>query len=167
MNMEHGVLSDSTFWAFIALIIFIAILAYNKVPFWLARHLDDRAERIEKELEEARRLRQDAQQLLVDYQKRREELSQEAEEIIAKTTREANLLVEEAERKAKEYIDRRNKLAEEKIQQAERDALALIRSKAVDIAFSAANIAIEKNLDEETYNRLFAESLEDVKKTLS
>jgi F-type H+-transporting ATPase subunit b len=57
---------DSTFWAFIALLLFIALIVYLKVPGMIGRSLDERAENIKKELEEARTLREEAQQLLAE-----------------------------------------------------------------------------------------------------
>ncbi len=64
---------DSTFWAFIALLLFIALIVYLKVPGMIGRSLDERAENIKKELEEARTLREEAQQLLAEYHRKRKE----------------------------------------------------------------------------------------------
>ncbi|MFL4467522.1 F0F1 ATP synthase subunit B family protein, partial [Brucella melitensis] len=64
---------DATFWAFIALVIFVAIVVYMKVPGMIGRTLDERADRIKKELEEARTLREEAQQLLAEYHRKRKE----------------------------------------------------------------------------------------------
>ena len=64
---------DATFWALIALILFLALIAYMKVPGMIAKSLDGRADKIRNELDEARRLREEAQQLLAEYQRKRKD----------------------------------------------------------------------------------------------
>ncbi|WP_458363812.1 F0F1 ATP synthase subunit B family protein, partial [Brucella intermedia] len=78
---------DATFWALIGLIIFLAILAYLKVPGMVGRSLDERADRIKNELEEARTLREEAQQLLAEYHRKRKEAEKEASDIVASAER--------------------------------------------------------------------------------
>ncbi len=73
---------DATFWAFIALLIFIGVLVYVKVPGQIAKALDNRADKIRNELEEARRLRDEAKELLAEYQRRRKEAEAEANQIV-------------------------------------------------------------------------------------
>jgi F-type H+-transporting ATPase subunit b len=87
---------DSTFWAFIALLLFIALIVYLKVPGMIGRSLDERAENIKKELEEARTLREEAQQLLAEYHRKRKEAEKEAGDIVAAAEREAKALLEDA-----------------------------------------------------------------------
>ena len=67
------------FWVAVAFVVFLLILLYYKVPKLIAKSLDDRAEAIRKELDEARRLREEAQNLLADYQKKHRNVGQEAE----------------------------------------------------------------------------------------
>ena len=62
---------DAAFWALVALVIFLGIVIYLKVPGMINKSLDERAERIRNELDEARRLREEAQQLLAEYQRKR------------------------------------------------------------------------------------------------
>src|SRR5690242_5067908 len=112
--------SLATLWATIALIIFAAIITYLKVPAMIAKSLDERAAKIKNELAEAHRLRQEAQQLLSEYQKRRAEAEKEASDIVAAAKREADGLLEDAQKKSAEYVTRRTALAEQKIGQAER-----------------------------------------------
>nr|MBA3447540.1 ATP F0F1 synthase subunit B [Pseudaminobacter sp.] len=69
---------DATFWATVALIIFLAVVFYMKAPAMITKSLDQRADRIRDELEEARRLREEAQQLLAEYQRKRKEAEKEA-----------------------------------------------------------------------------------------
>ncbi|MDA4630026.1 ATP F0F1 synthase subunit B, partial [Escherichia coli] len=103
----------------IVLVIFLALMVYLKVPGVVGKSLDGRAERIRDELEEARRLREEAQSLLAEYQRKRKEAEKEAGEIVAAAQREAHAIIEETKQKTEEYVARRNKLAEQKIAQAE------------------------------------------------
>lgn len=158
---------DATFWAFIALVIFIGVVVYFKVPGMIAKSLDERSAKIRNELEEARRLREEAHQLLGEYQKKRKEAEQEASEIIAAAKREAEALVEDAHKKTEEYVARRAALAEQKIGQAEREAVAEVRSIAVDVATEAARSVLASKLDEQTNTKLFQDSLKAVQSKLN
>lgn len=154
---------DATFWALVALLIFVAIVIYMKVPAMLARSLDERAARISNELEEARRLREEAQQLLAEYQRKRKDAEQEAADIVAAAEREAGMLVEEARKKTEDYVARRTALAEQKIAQAEREAVNEVRANAVDLAVEAARKLLAAKVDNKTAEGLFKSALAEVK----
>lgn len=158
---------DATFWALVSLIIFLALLAYLKVPASIGRSLDERAANIAKELEEARRLREEAQALLAEYHRKRKEAEEEASNIIAAATREAKAFVEEAKQKTEEYVARRNKLAEQKIASAETEAINEVRSLAVDLAVTAASKIVSDKVDTKTDGALFKSSLDEVKARLN
>ncbi|MFC6490247.1 F0F1 ATP synthase subunit B [Nitratireductor sp. GCM10026969] len=158
---------DATFWALVALIIFLAVLVYYKVPGMMNQTLDKRAERIRNELEEARELREEAQQLLAEYQRKRREAEQEAEELVAAAKREAKIIVAEAKSKTEEYVTRRTALAEQKIAQAERDAVNEVRARAVDVAIAAAGSILAEKVDGEVSGTLFENSLKEVKSKLN
>jgi len=158
---------DSTDWAAVALVLFLALLAYMKVPGLLTRSLDDRAQRIRNELDEARKLREEAQQLLAEFQRKRKEAEQEAEEIVAAATREAESIVTDARQKTEEFVERRNAVAEQKIAQAERDAVNQVRSSAVDLAVAAAERILTDKVDAKMSAELFTKSMGDVKAGLN
>lgn len=156
-----------TFWAFVALVLFMLLLVVIKVPAWAKRCLDHRAQRISSELEEARRLREEAQQLLAEYQRKRFEAEKEAEDIISTAQREAKAMAAEARQKMEEYVERRNKMAEQKIAQAEADAVNLVRATAVDLAVAAAAKVIGDDAKADKSAELFKSSLQDVKTHLN
>ena len=158
---------DATFWALVALVIFIGIAFYMKVPGMLGKSLDNRAERIRNELDEARRLREEAQQLLAEYQRKPKEAEKEAADILDAAKREASQLVSEAQKKSEDYVTRRTALAEQKIGQAERDAVQEVRASAVDIAVEAARVLLARKVDSATGAKLFDTSLRDVKSKLN
>ena len=129
---------DAPFWALVSLIIFIGLMVYLKVPGQITSALDRRAGSIRNELDQARRLREEAQALLADYQRRAREAEVEAEEIIDQAKREAEALAVEAKKRMEEYVAGRTKLAEQKIAQAEAQALQEVRALSADVAISAA-----------------------------
>lgn len=158
---------DATFWALIGLIIFLGILAYMKVPAMIAKSLDDRADAIKNQLEEARALREEAQQLLAEYQRKRKDAEKEAAEMVTAAEKEAANIVEEAKTSTAEYVKRRQALAEQKIAQAEREAVAEVRSSAVDIAILATGKLVGDSVDAKTASGLFKSSLEEIKTNMN
>ncbi len=158
---------DATFWALVGLIIFLGILAYVKVPAMIAGALDKRADQIRNELEEAKKLREEAQQLLAEYQRKRKEAESEAESILGAAEREAALLRADAKAKTEEYVTRRTAMAEQKIHQAEAEAINEVRAKAVDLAIVAAEKLIASKVDSKASGELFKTSLGELKTQLN
>ena len=154
---------DATLWALVALVIFLGILVYMKVPGMITKSLDERADKISNELDEARRLREEAQALLAEYQKKRTEAEKEAAEIVEAAKREAETITTEAREKTDEYVARRTAMAEQKIAQAEADAMDEVRGSAVDIALAAATQILGEKVTGKTATDLFKKSLSDVK----
>ncbi len=159
--------AQAALWAFIALVLFIGLVVYLKVPGKIAAQLDERAENIAKQLADAKKLREEAQHLLAEYQRKRKEAEEEAEQIVASAKREAESLAAEAKQKTEEYIARRNALSEAKIKQAENDAVAAVRSAAVDLAVAAASDVIAAKADAKSNGDLFKQAVAEVKSRLN
>ena len=159
--------SLASLWTLIGLVLFLGLMVYIKVPGTIAKSLDERAGNIRDELEEARRLREEAQQLLADYQRKRKEAEREAGDIVEAAKRDAKNLAQEAKVKTEEYVTRRTAMAEQKIAQAERDAIAEVRARAVDLGVEAARQVIAKSVDAKTSGRIFKDSLDAVKSRLN
>jgi F-type H+-transporting ATPase subunit b len=157
---------DATFFALVGLILFFALIAYLKVPGMVAKSLDERAGRIQRELDEARSLREEAQRLLAEYQRRREEAEAEAEGIVEQAKRDAAHIAAEARTKTEEYIKRREAMAEQKIAQAESDAISEVRSRAVEIAITASAELIGKGAGAQSAD-MFKASLAEIKSKLN
>jgi F-type H+-transporting ATPase subunit b len=160
-------LAMAEFWVAIAFLVFLAILLYYKVPGLIAKALDSRADAIRRELDEARRLREEAQKLLADYQGKHRNVAAEAEAIIDLARREAESLAHETRASLKDTLERRTRLAEEKIARAEAQALDEVRASAIDAAVAAA----EKILREKTAGAggaaLIDQSIRDLKGRLN
>ena len=135
----------ATFWALMGLVVFLGILVYMKIPGRLNKSLDDRSAKIRDQLNEAQRLREEAQQLLAEYSRRREQAEIEARDLVEQAQREAAALASEAQAKMADYVERRTKAVELRIAQAESQAIAEVRSRAVDLAaVAAATIVADK-----------------------
>ena len=156
-------IEDATFWALIALIIFLAIMVYLKVPGVVTAALDKRADTIRKELDEARRLREEAQALLADYQRKGREAETEAEAIIEQAKREAEALTAESGRRLEEYVANRTRQAEEKIAQAEAQALQEVRALSADVTIAAAEKILAGKVKGATADALIARSIGEVR----
>lgn len=158
---------DNTFWALVSLLIFLGIIAYMKVPAMMAKGLDERADKIRADLDEAKRLRDEAAALLAEYQKKRKQAESDAEEIVKSARRDAELLAADAKVKTEEFVKRRTAMAEQKIAQAERDAVSAVRASAIDIAVAAAGKILGGKPSEKLGAELFKQSLTDVKSRLN
>lgn len=157
---------DATFFAFVGLVLFFALIIYLKVPGMVAKSLDERADKIRGELAEAKRLREEAQHVLAEYQRKRKEAEAEAASIVAAAEREAAMLTAEAKQKTEEFVARRNALSEQKIKQAETDAINAVRAAAVDLAVAAAETILVKKVDAAVQDDLIKGAVDEVKARL-
>jgi F-type H+-transporting ATPase subunit b len=157
---------DATFWATLALFVFIGVMLYLKVPKIIAGQLDNRIGKIEADLAEAERLRAEAKALLEDYQRKRQDAEKEAEGIVAAAREEAFRLTAEAGQSLETLIARRTKAVEEKIAQAEAQAVAEVRARSADLAVAAARVLLQKQMASKG-DALVEQSIKDVGERLN
>ena len=155
------------FWVFAAFVIFCGILIYVGVHKKVVEALDHRSARIKAKLDDARRLREEAEQLLAEYQRKQRDAEREAEGIIASAKAEAGRLAIEARAKMEEFVARRTKMAETKINQAEAQALADVRAAAADAAITAAETILTQTVKGKVADDLIAQGIADVTKKLN
>lgn len=167
MDTIVKLLGDAEFWVAVAFVIFVAGMGYLGVHRMIAKSLDERAGRIKAELDEARKLKDEAAQLLAQYQRKRQEAEGEAQEIIAGAKAEAERLAIEAKAKIEEFVARRTKMAETKIAQAEAQAAADVRAAAADAAVAAAEKILTLETRGKLANALISKGIEDVRKKLN
>ena len=160
-------LGMAEFWVAVAFVLFAAILVYYKVPALIAKALDDRADAIRQELDQARRLREEAQSLLADYQTKHRNVGKEAEDIITLARREAEALGHETRESLKQSLERRTKLAEEKIARAEQQAVDEVRASAIDVAVAAAEKILREKMAGTGGAALIDQSIRDLKGRLN
>lgn len=151
---------DPEFWVTVAFLLAIAAAVYFRVHAMIAAALDERAAKIRAELDEARRLRDEAQQLLADYQRKQRDALKEAEEIAARSREEAERLAAQGRRDLEAAIERRRQMAGEKIAQAEAKAVAEIRAVAVEVAMAATRQILTRQLTEQRRAELIDEAIQ-------
>jgi F-type H+-transporting ATPase subunit b len=135
-------LRNENFWVLISFVLFIGVAIYFGLHTMIVKVLDERSERIKRELDEARRLRNDAQTLLGEYQRKQRQAMEETQAIVARAEREAKRLVASAEADLNADIARRTQVAQGKIAQAQAQAIKDVRDATID----AAMLATEKVL---------------------
>ena len=160
-------LQMAEFWVAVAFAVFVLILLYYRVPKLIAKSLDDRAQAIRKELDEARRLREEAQSLLADYQRKHRHVGQETETIVETARREAEEISRETRANLKESLERRTRMAEEKIARAEAQAVDEVRAAAIDAAVAAAEKILREQMAGQGGAQLVDQSIRDLKGRLN
>ena len=158
---------DAEFWVAAAFVIFLGGLGYLGVHETVTGSIDQRRDRIKAELDEAGRLKREAQALLAEYQRRLRAAEQEAEGIIAGARSEAERMAAEAKARMEEFVGRRTKMAEIKIAQAETQALADVRAAAAEAAVGAAAKILARSVKGDVADGLIAKGIADVKSKLN
>src|SRR5829696_6714046 len=158
---------EAEFWVAVAFVIFVGILIYVGVPKMLTNALDDRAKRVRTELDEARRLKEEAQKLLAEYRAKQRQADQEAVAIIEGAKAEAERIAAESKVKMEEFVARRTKMAETKIAQAEAQAVADVRAAAAEAAVAAAEKILTETVKGQVADDLLSRGIGDVKTKLN
>jgi F-type H+-transporting ATPase subunit b len=164
--LEHFSLSNPETWVAIAFIIFV-VLAGKPMVRMVGKTLDARAARIKAELDEARALRDEAQKLLADYQKKQQEAMRDAEAIVRQARGEAERLKTEAAANLDAAFARREKMAMDKIAQAEAQAVADVRNHAIDVAVAAAEQLLKSKTDATRGERLIDSAIAELERKLN
>ena len=158
---------NSNFVFLLALIIFFGIIDYYGVHKLIFKALDERSQRIRDELDEARRLREEAQKTFADFERRSREVGAQADEIVEHARAEAERAGEKAKADLKESIERRLRAADEQIAMAEREAVREVKDRAVQVAIAAAAQVMRERSSDEKANALIDQSIESVGQRLN
>src|SRR5215475_6035362 len=156
-------LEDPETWVAIAFVILMGIFAYVGVHRTVLKALDNRSDRIKAELDDARRLKDEAAKVLAEYKTRRASAEREAEEIVTNAKAEAERIATEAKTKMEDFVARRTKTAESKIALAEAQALADVRAAAADAAVAAASSVLSKTVKGKVADELLAKGIAEVR----
>jgi F-type H+-transporting ATPase subunit b len=154
-------------WVAIAFVILLVLFAYLGIHKTVLTALDHRSQRIKAELDDARRLKEEAAKLLGEYQTRRASAEREAEEIIANARVEAERIATEAKAKMEDFVARRTKTAESKIALAEAQALADVRAAAANAAVEAASTILSQSVKGSVADDLLAKGIAEVRAKLN
>jgi F-type H+-transporting ATPase subunit b len=158
---------EPEFWVAVAFVILMILFAYLGIHKTVLKALDHRSERIKAELDDARRIKEEAAKLLADYKARRASAEREAEEIISNAKAEAERIAADAKAKMEDFVARRTKTAESKIALAEAQALADVRAAAAEAAVTAATTILSQSVKGPVADDLLAKGIAEVRTKLN
>jgi F-type H+-transporting ATPase subunit b len=158
---------EPEFWVAVAFVLLMILFAYLGIHKTVLKALDNRAERIKAELDDARRIKDEAAKLLADYKARRAGAEREAEEIISNAKAEAERIAADAKAKMEDFVARRTKTAESKIALAEAQAVADVRAAAADAAVTAATTILSQSVKGPVADDLLTKGIAEVRTKLN
>ena len=159
-------LRNTDFVVLLAFLLFVGVLVYFKVPGLLAGLLDKRADTIRAELEEARKLREEAQELRASFERKKADVKEQAQRIVAKAKADAEVAAQQARVDLEASIARRLRGAEDQIASAEAAAVREVRDSAINVAIGVAGGLIAKNLSAADAGKLIEDSIATVETRL-
>lgn len=160
-------MGSAEFWVAIAFLILMGVFGYFGVHRTILKALDKRSGRIKDELDDARRLKEEAAKLVEEYRSKRASAEREAQDIIANASAEAERIAAETKAKMEDFVARRTKSAETKIALAEAQALADVRAAAADAAVAAASQIMSQTVKGQAADELLTKGIADVRAKLN
>lgn len=160
-------LRNTDFIVLLAFLVFVGILLYFRVPAAIAKLLDKRAESIKSDIAEARRLRDEAQEIYASYERRQREVKGQADAIVANARREALAQAEKAKLDLQASIERRLAAAQDQIASAESDAVRAVRDQAVQVAVAAASDVLGRQMGASDRSAGIDRAIDDVARHLN
>lgn len=156
---------EPAFWVTVS---FVAFFLLSGKTLWkiFTSALDKRSAQIQSELEEAMRLRTEAQEILATYQSKQKEALQEADRILQQTKADAQAMAAKAEAELKDTLEKRKSLAMSRIAQAEAKAVQTVQQHVVDIAVSAAKIVVTEQISAGHAQEMLKLATSDIEKKL-
>lgn len=158
---------EAEFWVAVAFFLLLAVFGYFGIHRTILTALDHRSDRIKQELDDARRLRDEAASLLADYKARHATAEREAQDIITSAKEEAERIAAEAKTKMEDFVARRTKSAEGKIALAEAQALADVRAAAAEAAVTAATTVLSQSVKGSVADDLIGKGIGEVRAKLN
>ncbi|MDB2415350.1 hypothetical protein N9W34_06220 [Rickettsiales bacterium] len=158
-------LHDPTFWVGLSSVIFFALVA-KPVAKIVSSALDNRAADIQRELDEALRLKEEAQALLASYQKKQKDAKATADDIIKNAQEQVAIIREKSKKDLEELINKRVDMAMQKIAGYEATVLHEVRSNAVDIAIGTVRALVVENIGKDSEDELVNLAISDIDKKL-
>jgi F-type H+-transporting ATPase subunit b len=157
---------DATFFVALSFVLFVIFVIWAGLPSTIIKSLDDRSEKIKKELDEARILHEEAQKLLATEKRKLEKCDAEVEEILKQASEQAALITEKSNNLLKEEIQRKRKQADLKISQARDEAIREVKTKASELSLIIAKEYLKENIDDNVASELIDKSISDLKDNL-
>jgi F-type H+-transporting ATPase subunit b len=164
-HASEALFTTAEFWVAIALLIFVYLIG-RRVYRLVVVALDDRAEKIRNRVDEAARLAEEAQALLLSYERKQRDAAEEAEAILARAGREAERLSDDAKADLERTLKRREAQAMDRIAQAEKAAVVEVRARAVDVAIEATRRLLAQRLTPKQADALIDAAIDELPKKL-
>ena len=154
---------DATFWVAISFFIFFGGLVYLKVPQKINIFLTEKINEIKQELEEAEKLKEEAKNLLGNYENKVAKSQEESKKIIDQATKESEKTILEKNKKFHQIIEVRKKNTEQKILQIKENAIKDIKKISIKISIEAVENLIKNSIDKNKLANLYIKNLEQTK----
>ena len=138
--------SDPATWVLVAFILFVSLALILKAPSMIAKLLDDQIKNIRNELDEARKLKEDANSLLAEYERKIKSTKDETEKIISQAEITAKVYEESTNKKVEEYLIRSEKQSLDRIKQTEKAAIDKISEEIINISINTSEKIISDNM---------------------
>jgi len=157
---------DATFWVAVSFFLFVGVLLYFKVPQKIFTTLDESINKIRKDIEEAEKLKEEAKNILSDYESRLDKSKVEIDLMIKNAQKESETNIIKINDQFHKIFENRKKMAEEKIKQMKLQATKDIKNYSVEVAIIALEKIIKNSIDKKKLDKIYVSSVNEAKKIL-
>ena len=157
---------DATFWVAVSFVLFVGVLLYFKVPQKIFTTLDESINKIKKDIEEAEKLKEEAKNILSDYEARLDKSKVEIDLMIKNAQKESDTNIIKTNDQFHKIFENRKKMAEEKIKQMKLQATKDIKNYSVEVAIIALEKIIKNSIDKKKLDKIYVSSVNEAKKIL-
>ena len=157
---------DATFWVAVSFVLFVGVLLYFKVPQKIFATLDESINKIKKDIEEAEKLKEEAKNILSDYEARLDKSKVEIDLMIKNAQKESEANIIKINDQFHKVFENRKKLAEEKIKQMKLQAKKDIKNYSVEVAIISLEKIIKNSIDKKKLDKIYISSVDEAKKIL-
>ena len=157
---------DATFWVAVSFVLFVGVLLYFKVPQKIFTTLDESINKIKKDVEEAEKLKEEAKNILSDYEAKLDKSKVEIDLMIKNAQKESETNIIKINDQFHKIFENRKKMAEEKIKQMKLQATKDIKNYSVEVAIIALEKIIKNSIDKKKLDKIYVSSVNEAKKIL-
>ena len=157
---------DATFWVAVSFVLFVGVLIYFKVPQKIFTTLDESINKIKKDIEEAEKLKEEAKNILSDYEAKLDKSKVEIDLMIKNAQKESESNIIKINDQFHKIFENRKKMAEEKIKQMKLQATKDIKNYSVEVAIIALEKIIKNSIDKKKLDKIYVSSVNEAKKIL-
>ena len=157
---------DATFWVAVSFLIFVGLLFYLKVPQKIGQSLDESIKKIKEEIDNAEKLKDEAKNILSEYESKVSKSKQEIKNLIQKAEKQAESNIIKTNEEFHNIVENRKKAAEEKIKQMKTQAIKDVKNSSVDIAIRSIEKIIKNSIDKKKLDKIYISSIDEAKKIL-